>query len=112
MAARRAAVLEHTGNSIMSQEDVARIEHRFRRILKEDMRNVSGSSGGNFIVLMRERSDEMAAKLIAQIQKDVLKECGYQLIAGVDSRTVSGGHVYKRQGGERNLPQICGRFTG
>lgn len=28
MAARRAAVLEHTGNSIMSQEDVERIEHR------------------------------------------------------------------------------------
>lgn len=38
MAARRAAVLEHTGNSIMSQEDVERIEHRIRRILKEDMR--------------------------------------------------------------------------
>ena len=57
MAARRAAVLEHTGNSIMSQEDVERIEHRIRRILKEDMRNVSGSSGGNFIVLMSERSD-------------------------------------------------------
>ncbi len=65
MAARRAAVLEHTGNSIMSQEDVERIEHRIRRILKEDMRNVSGSSGGNFIVLMSERSDEMAEKLIA-----------------------------------------------
>lgn len=93
MAARRAAVLEHTGNSIMSQEDVERIEHRIHRILKEDMRNVSGSSGGNFIVLMSERSDEMAAKLIAQIQKDVLKECGYQLIAGVDSRTVSGGQL-------------------
>ena len=42
---------------------------------------------------MSERGDEMAAKLIAQIQKDVLKECGYQLIAGVDNRTVSGGQL-------------------
>ena len=93
MVARRVAVLEHTGNSIMSQEDVERIEHRIRRILKEDMRNVNGSSGGSFIVLMSERSDEMAAKLITQIQKDIQKECGYQLIAGVDSRTVSGGQL-------------------
>ena len=93
MVPRRAAVLGHTGIPIMSQEDVERIEHRIRRILKEDMRNVSGSSGGSFIVLMSERSDEMAAKLIAQIQADIEKECGYRLIAGVDSRTISGGQL-------------------
>lgn len=93
MLARRVAVLENTGNTIMSQEVVERIEHRIRRILKEDMRNVSGSSGGSFIVLMSDRSDEMAAKLITQIQRDVKKECGCQLAAGVDSRTISGGQL-------------------
>ncbi|MFQ7877734.1 hypothetical protein [Enterocloster sp.] len=41
---------------------------------------------------MSERSDEMAAKLIAQIQKDVRRNAD-TLIAGVDSRTVSGGQL-------------------
>lgn len=70
MVPRRAAVLGHT-ESHHEPED-GTIEHRIRRILKEDMRNVSGSSGGSFIVLMSERSDD-GSKLIAQIQADIEK---------------------------------------
>lgn len=93
MIPRRIAVLEHVKDSIMGQEDVERIEHRIRRILKEDARNISGTNGSSFIVLMSERSDEKAAKLVGQIQQAVEKECGYPLLAGIDSRTVSGGQL-------------------
>lgn len=93
MIPRRIAVLEQGTDSIMTQEDVERTEHRIRRILQEDARNVSGTNGSSFIVLMSERSDEKAARLVGQIQQAVETECGHQLLAGIDSRTICGGQI-------------------
>ena len=90
---RRIAVLEPATDSILSQEEVELAEHRIRSILREDARNLSGSNGGSFVVLMTERGDAQAVRLIGQIQQAVQRECGRRLLAGIDSQTVSGGQL-------------------
>lgn len=92
---RRVAVLalERPDVGLLGQETVDAIERRIRLVMQEDARNVSAGSGSSFVVLMSERTDAQAAALIRLVQREVRRECGQALRAGIDSRPVSGGQV-------------------
>lgn len=85
---RRLILLEREPGSIMDDEEIAKADHRIRSILREDSRNLSGSTGGSYIVLLTERSDKKIKSLVEHIQSVVKKECGHRLIAGIDNHNI------------------------
>lgn len=93
---RRVAVLalESPDVGLLGQEVVDAIERRIRLVLKEeDARNVSTGNGSSFVVLMSERTDDQAATLVQLVQREVQRECGQKLRAGIDNHAVSSGQL-------------------
>ncbi len=90
---RRLALLERVPGSFMDEKMTARAADCVRRVLQEDSRNLSGSTGGSYVVLLTQRPDGQIQNVIEQIRQAVEKECGQRLVVGIDSRGVAGGQL-------------------
>lgn len=92
---RRVAVfaLGDLDDGAVSQQVVDKVENTLRRLLKDDARDISTSSGTSFVVLMGERDDKQAVALASRIRREIYARCGCWLHAGLDSATVSGGQI-------------------
>ena len=95
---RRLALLERAPGSIMNEDETARVDHRIRSILREDSRNLSGSTGGSYVVLL--------------IQQAVEQECGHRLVAGIDSRAITGGQLKQACSRARRALRAAGSGYG
>ena len=109
---RRLALLERAPGSIMNEEKTARVDHCIRSILREDSRNLSGSTGGSYVILLTERPDSQIQSVIERIQQTVEKECAHRLIAGVDSRGITGGQLKQAYARARRALRAAGNGAG
>lgn len=109
---RRLALLEREPGSTMNEEETARVDHRIRSILREDSRNLSGSAGGSYVVLLTQRPDSQVRELVERIQQAVEQECGRRLIAGIDSRSISAGQLKQACARARRALRAAGSGSG
>lgn len=109
---RRLALLERAPGTILDEDETARADHRIRSILREDSRNLSGSTGGSYIVLLTQRPDSQIRALIEQIQQAVEQECGHRLVAGIDSRAITGGQLKQACARARRALRAAGSGYG
>ena len=109
---RRLALLERAPGSIMNEDETARVDHRIRSILREDSRNLSGSTGGSYVILLTQRPDNQVRALIEQIRQAVEQECGHLLVAGVDSRAITGGQLKQACSRARRALRAAGSGYG
>lgn len=109
---RRLALLEREPGSTMNEEETAQVDHRIRSILREDSRNISGSVGGSYVVLLTQRPDSQVRELVEQIQQAVEQECGRRLIAGIDSRSIAAGQLKQACARARRALRAAGSGNG
>lgn len=109
---RRLALLERAPGTIMNEDETARVDHCIRSVLREDSRNLSGSTGGSYVVLLTQRSDSQVRALIEQIRQAVERECGHRLVAGIDSHAVTGGQLKQAYARARRALRAAGSGYG
>lgn len=109
---RRLALLERAPGTIMNEDETARVDHCIRSVLREDSRNLSGSTGGSYVVLLTQRPDSQVRALIEQIRQAVERECGHRLVAGIDSHAVTGGQLKQAYARARRALRAAGSGYG